>query len=297
MADAFKFSDLVTAADEAGFFLFPADTYDVVIDSAEAGQTSTGKQQIKVKFRVVTGPYAGKNAKIFNNFVLSPENANALSFFFRHMEAMGLPREYFMQNPRLQHVAAALIGRPCRIVISDTREYPEGSGKKQNDVTNIMPPGQPGQQTYAAPAAIQPGVPAGLGTPPPPLQDGVPQVPAPQAGPPAAIASPVAAAAVPPPTVPASVEQPVAPVPPAAPPAAAPPVAQPVAPPAQPGPPPQPVWNGVEWVMPQQTPSPNGQGQAQAAPPAPVPPQQSTDLPPYNPSGGAVPPPPVPPAF
>ncbi len=79
-----NFGDLLKAAGDAGFSVIPAGAYDVVVDSASHKQVSGGaKEAIAVQFKVESGPYAGQS--VFNNFVLSPDNANALAFFFRHM--------------------------------------------------------------------------------------------------------------------------------------------------------------------------------------------------------------------
>src|SRR5512146_1057428 len=100
-----NWDDLLKIADGAGFPPLPVGEYLVVVDKAEAKQSQTGKDMIKVVFRVVAGPSA--NRTIFNNFVLSPESPNAVGFFFRHMTAMGLDIEFFKSNPPLAHVAAA----------------------------------------------------------------------------------------------------------------------------------------------------------------------------------------------
>lgn len=132
MASA-NFSDLLRAAQDAGFSNTPPGTYDVTVIESEARQTSAGKDMIVVKFQIVGGPHNGR--KVPNNFVISPENATALGFFFRHMRALGLDDEYFGQNPSPQQVAAALIGRNCRIEVG-TRTW---NGEEREDVKKIMP--------------------------------------------------------------------------------------------------------------------------------------------------------------
>ena len=137
---SFSFADLITAAEQAGFFVFPDGTYDVVVHSAEATKASTGKHMIKVQYSVATGPYAGSSARIRDQFVLSPDNGQALGFFFRKMEAHGLPKAYFAQfagtgiENALPHVAAALTGRAVRVEVGQ-REY---NGQQQNEVKNYL---------------------------------------------------------------------------------------------------------------------------------------------------------------
>jgi hypothetical protein len=146
MASA-NFSDLLKAAEDAGFSNCPPGTYDVRIVEGVAKTTSAGKDMIVVKFEIVGGPHGGR--KVPNNFVISPENANALGFFFRHMRAMGLDGAYFSQNPAPQKVAADLVGQTCRIEVG-TRVW---NGEEREDVKKIMPP-----LTEAGPAPAAPAV-------------------------------------------------------------------------------------------------------------------------------------------
>jgi len=126
-------ADLQKAAGEAGFDPVPASMYDVIVDKAAHKTAGSGKNMIVTTFKIESGPYAGK--PVFNQFVLSPENANALAFFFRHMAALGLNEAYFAANPQLERVAADLIGRRCRIQVS-IRQW-QGTDRKQVD--NVLP--------------------------------------------------------------------------------------------------------------------------------------------------------------
>lgn len=130
MASA-SFSDLLKAAEDAGFSNCPPGTYDVRVAAAEAKSTSAGKDMIVVKFEIIGGPHGGR--KIPNNFVISPENANALGFFFRHMRALGLDGAYFGQDPSPQKVAADLVGKTCTIEVG-TRTW---QGEEREDVKQI----------------------------------------------------------------------------------------------------------------------------------------------------------------
>lgn len=127
-----SFADLLKAAEDAGFSNCPPGTYDVRVIAGEAKTTSAGKDMIVVKFEIVGGPHGGR--KLSNNFVISPENANALGFFFRHMKALGLDSAYFAQNPTPQKLAADLVGRTCRIEVG-TRVW---NGEEREDVKKIM---------------------------------------------------------------------------------------------------------------------------------------------------------------
>jgi hypothetical protein len=130
-----NFNDLLKAADDAGFSVVPANEYEAEVATAEAKTTSGGKNQIVVRFKIIAGPQAGKS--VFNNFVISPDNANALGFFFRHMAAMGLEREYFAANPPLSQAAAQLIGRKVTITVS----IEQWNGQDRNRVNAIKKAG------------------------------------------------------------------------------------------------------------------------------------------------------------
>ena len=140
-----NFADLLKAAEDAGFSNCPPGTYDVRVVEGSAKTTSANKDMIVVKFELLSGPHAGR--KVSNNFVISPENANALGFFFRHMRAMGLDSAYFSTNPSPQQVASSLVGKTCRIEVG-TRVW---NGEEREDVKKIMPL-DPAQVPAAAPA-------------------------------------------------------------------------------------------------------------------------------------------------
>lgn len=148
MASA-NFSDLLKAAEDAGFSNCPPGTYDVRVAEGVAKTTSAGKDMIVVKFEILGGPHGGR--KVPNNFVISPENANALGFFFRHMRAMGLDAAYFSQNPAPAKVAADLVGKTCRIEVG-TRTW---NGEEREDVKKILPADASATPVTPAPVATQ----------------------------------------------------------------------------------------------------------------------------------------------
>lgn len=193
-----NWKDLQRAAGDAGFEPLPVGWYDVVVDTAEATQSGSGKDMIKTTFRVEGGPYDGK--KVFNQFVISPENANALAFFFRHMAAMGLNDAFFAAEPRTEQVAGALVGRRARIKVS-IRQWNE---QDRNNVDQVAPP-QGGAATAPSPSAAPlPTGPVANGPGNSPVT--APSAPAPSVAPPAS-PSPVAPPP-PPPGMPAVDELP-----------------------------------------------------------------------------------------
>lgn len=170
----------------AGFTPLPVGEYDVVVDTAEATQSTTQKTMFKVRFKVESGPHAGRI--VYNNFTISPENANALRFFFQHMGAMGLTREFFAGNPTPQQVADALLGRRCRIGVKH-RTY---QGTLRENVDKIVP--ATGTPQFAQPQVPSPGTPG-----PAPQVPPTPTPPAPAPAPAPVTSPPPAPAPVPPP--------------------------------------------------------------------------------------------------
>lgn len=178
-SNSFNFTDLTKAAEDAGFTVLAKGDYDVEVVTAEAKVTGTGKPQIAVKLKVIAGPSTGKT--LFNNFVITKENANALGFFFRHMAAFGLPIDYFNTNPPLAQVASQLVGKRATVSVS-IRQW---QGTDRNQVDGVKPlngaGALPGTGIPSALGALPgPGInPAtGLGAFPPPMTMPTP-VPAP----------------------------------------------------------------------------------------------------------------------
>jgi hypothetical protein len=156
---------LFETAKTASYEALPVGDYPVEIFSADAVTSSNGKPMIKVKLKVLSGPHA--NRQIFNQFVLSTDNANALAIFFRHMRAFGLNEQYIaglgVVND-LSPLAQALLGRQAVVTLG----HREWQGETRNEVNGIKPltgavgaPGAgalPGSQPLPGPAG--PGGPA-----------------------------------------------------------------------------------------------------------------------------------------
>lgn len=175
-----NFAELYGEQGESSFEPLPVGPYLVEIIESSATTSSTGKPMIKATCKVVSGPHA--NRRIWHNFVVSPENKNALAIFFRNLNAFGLGRDYMMTSPTEQQVAQALVGRQAMAEIG-IRKY---QGEDRNEVKKFSPLPGGGVPAAAAPVAA---------AAPPPAP-----VPAPA---PAPATAPVpAAAAVPPPAAP-----------------------------------------------------------------------------------------------
>lgn len=222
-----SWGDLLNDAGGAGdsFEPLPSGDYDFEISQADVAQSQNGKTMYKVRARVESGPH--ENRLVFHNFVVSPENPNALAMFFRQMNVLGLNRDFFAQNPGDHHVAEALAGKRFRGQVTiktwqgqDRNEikqfYTATSGALGNGqhMNGYVP-----SPIAAAPAPVAPApAPApAYSAPPQPAPQPAPQAPAPAPAPPPMqqpVTPPVQTPAAPP------VQAPTAPAPPPAPPAA-----------------------------------------------------------------------------
>jgi hypothetical protein len=77
----------------------------------EVGTTPSagGKRMWTIKFEVAEGPKAG--AKVWNRITLSPENPNALAFFFKDMAALGITMEVLQHDPSDEQIAQMMTDR------------------------------------------------------------------------------------------------------------------------------------------------------------------------------------------
>jgi hypothetical protein len=124
---------------------------------ASVRQTGTGKNKIVVRFEVTSGPSAGR--AVFNDFVLTPGNPNAMVMFFRQMKNLGLDQAYFSRNPSLQQVAQDLTGRAQRLRLG-IRNW---QGVDRNSVLQITP--LDGPQANVGPGMMAPPMPIPAGNP------------------------------------------------------------------------------------------------------------------------------------
>lgn len=177
------FNRALQDAKSASFEALPAGDYDVEVAEATATRSSNGKPMIKAQMIVLSGGYARR--RVFNNFVLSLENAQAMAIFFRHMKCFGLTDAFFAglgADGSMEAVATALVQRRARLTLG-IRQW---QGEDRNEVKQIMPyTGAPGPATGGPVGPTPPGAnvpgPAPL---PPPISVTGPQPPAPPLPPP-----------------------------------------------------------------------------------------------------------------
>lgn len=169
---------LFNDAKTASFDALPPGEYDVYVAEAEAkvAQTS-GKQMIKTKLQVESGPHAGRI--VWNNHVLSPDSPQAMGFWFREMKAWGLDTEFFTKgSPSMEMIAVELVNRRARIK-TEKRVW---NGQEQTDVKQIKPAVGPAPVAGSpTPSAAPSAAPTSSATPSPAPAPVTPSTPVPEA--------------------------------------------------------------------------------------------------------------------
>lgn len=206
-----SWNDLLDDAGGAGnsFESLPDGDYDFVISECDAKQATTGKTMYVTKCAVEGGPHAKR--LVWHNFVITPENPNALSWFFRNMNLFGLGREFFATNPSDNNVTAALVGKRFRGQVI-TRSW---NNQDRNEIKQFFTPratvagpgsgpsaaAAPAKAPAPAPAFAAPAPATAAAPPPPPAAAPAPApiVQQPAAAPPTPAAPPVAVTPPPPP--------------------------------------------------------------------------------------------------
>lgn len=145
-----NWSELIKDAADSGsnsLEALPDGDYELKVLEAEEKQSQSGKTMFAIKCQVQGG--ASANRLVWDNLVVSPDNATALGIFFRKMAAMGLTKEsFFDREPTSAQIEQALIGRAFRGQIG-SRTY---NGQKRNEIKNYYPSSA---TAAAAPAPIQ----------------------------------------------------------------------------------------------------------------------------------------------
>lgn len=156
----------------ATFEPIPDGDYDFVVTKTEAKQTQNGKTMYVLENTVSGGPHNGR--KVWARLIVSPENPNALGYFFRDMAALGLSTEFFQSNPTDQQITSSLQNVQFRAQVGlSNREF---NGRRDNEIKKFY-----ARQAGNAPQAPQ--YQPQQGAPAPAPQYGAPQSAPPQQAP------------------------------------------------------------------------------------------------------------------
>lgn len=158
-----NWADLAKAAGESSnnYEPLPDGDYDLKVIEAVATVSASGKTMFKLTTEVQGGAYAKR--RVWDNLVVSPDNQNALSIFFSKMQALGLPRDWFLNNaPSNAQIESLLNGKMFRAAIGSS----VWNGSKRNEI----------RKYYVAQAATPatPAAQSSMTPPPPPPPPGAP---------------------------------------------------------------------------------------------------------------------------
>jgi hypothetical protein len=188
--DQINWADLAQQANSE-YVPIPVSSYNAIVESAEATQSSTGKLMFVLRMKVVGGAYEGRTFR--HNVVLSTNTPQSIDRFFKNMEALGLPRHFFQQQPQPSNemVAQKLVNAMVNVDISH-RPY---NGRLTEDVSD-MRAAQGSGGMGMIPTGVPDTAPGGIPVPQVPQVSPapVPQAPMPPAPPvmaPAPVAPPV----------------------------------------------------------------------------------------------------------
>jgi hypothetical protein len=112
--------------------------FPVIVHKAEAGQSQNGKTMIKCQLKVESGPYAGRT--ISHNFTFSPENPNAVAFFFSDLALLGADDKFFETDPNTSDIAQRITGARATALL-EKNNY---QGRDREQVKRFSAPGAGG---------------------------------------------------------------------------------------------------------------------------------------------------------
>src|SRR5438045_350563 len=111
----------------------PAGNYEVIIEKAELKTSSnTGREYWAVTLVITSGPHARR--RLFNNFVLSTDNPNALRAFFINMQNLGIDQAQIMALGSDTSALTPLLPGRRALVTTSLREY---AGSMRENVDRV----------------------------------------------------------------------------------------------------------------------------------------------------------------
>lgn len=152
--------------------LVPIGEYEMFVYRAKAGKTSNGKLRLEVTGKIIGGPSDGKT--VWNQFVFSPDNAQALGFFFRHMAVLGAGQDWFASRQANEgtfaELASYVLGARFRAVIGVAEVNKENRNQFEKVLPSAVAPGQKMEGAVASPQSGQPtpsvpNIPTGVAAP------------------------------------------------------------------------------------------------------------------------------------
>jgi hypothetical protein len=148
------FSELIKQAAEAKYVVVPPNDYLVMVQDATATKSSTSKDMIKLKVKVVGGPHKG--ASMLTQQTLTPDNPAAIAMFMKFLGAFGLTEDFLAElppredgGPNIAAVCQALKGRVAVAKVT----VGQWNDEDRNNVDKFLKPNA--EQEAAAREAIE----------------------------------------------------------------------------------------------------------------------------------------------
>ena len=111
-----NFADLVQKAGDAAsrtnYEPLPEGDYEFKVIDAQATTASTGKLMFKLTNEIQGGPHSTR--RVWDQWVVTPDNETAMNIFFGKAAAVGLTKEYWLASPTPAQIEQSLVGRTFR---------------------------------------------------------------------------------------------------------------------------------------------------------------------------------------
>lgn len=124
-----------------GFGPLPSDIYAMRVTDPELGESKNGNLQVKFKWQVEGGDYAGRT--VFDQITFTPKTG---PFVLAYMRALGLERPTGKINAQAlaEHIALKIDGRLAKVTLGLRPGKPDdltGEVRMFNEVVNVQPYG------------------------------------------------------------------------------------------------------------------------------------------------------------
>jgi hypothetical protein len=157
----FNSFDADTAIEEAPkmeFKPYPEGVYKVVVESAEAKQSSTGKEYFSIKYLIMDGEYEGK--PIFDNLFMSKSDGSPNPF---SRAKLGALVKLCLGSNQISDIGELASGVEFEIQLKIVKDEYKGQTREKNNVYVNMPSkkSEEAPKAKAKPAAKPKAEPAG----------------------------------------------------------------------------------------------------------------------------------------
>jgi hypothetical protein len=147
--------------------------YPIIVTSAEAVTSSTGKPMAKLYVKVTEGPSRDKG--MYTNIVFDVESEKGMKWTLRKLSALGVSREWIKTaKPSVSAICKRLEGAEAEADIT----IKTWEGEKQNDINRLRPLDGI-KEGVQAPVPTPPSGGGDVPAPPVPLDDDVSDAPPP----------------------------------------------------------------------------------------------------------------------